>query len=42
MPEGSTLGFNNVDANGNPTNPVLNTLVNFGWEYVYQLPHPEP
>ena len=35
MPEGSTLGFNNVDANGNPTNPILNTLVNFGWEYVY-------
>jgi hypothetical protein len=29
------LGFNNVDQNGNPTNPITNELVNFGWEYVY-------
>ncbi len=35
MPEGSTLGFNNVDANGDPTDPITNQLVNFGWEYVY-------
>jgi len=35
MPDGSTLGFNNVDVNGNPTNPIVNQLVNFGWEYVY-------
>ena len=35
MPEGSTAMFNNVDINGNPTNPVTNQLVNFGWEYVY-------
>ena len=38
MPLGSTLGFNNVDANGNPTVGALaitNELVNFGWEYVY-------
>ena len=32
---GSTMGFNNVDPQGNPTNPILNQLVNFGWEYVY-------
>lgn len=35
MPIGSTLGFNNIDANGNPTNPIINQLVNFGWEYVW-------
>ena len=35
MPPGSTLGFNSVDANGDPTNPITNELVNFGWEYVY-------
>jgi hypothetical protein len=27
--------FNNVDPQGNPTNPIVNQLVNFGWEYVY-------
>jgi hypothetical protein len=27
--------FNNVDPQGNPTNPITNQLVNFGWEYVY-------
>ena len=36
MPElGSTMGFNNIDANGNPTDPIVNALVNFGWEYVF-------
>jgi len=35
LPLGSTMGFNNVDPQGNPTNPILNALVNFGWEYVY-------
>ncbi|MCA9874914.1 MAG: multicopper oxidase domain-containing protein [Anaerolineales bacterium] len=35
MPLGSPTGFNNIDANGNPTSPILNQLVNFGWEYVY-------
>ncbi len=35
MPAGSTAMFNNVDANGNPTDAIINQLVNFGWEYVY-------
>ena len=35
MPLGSTAMFNNVDPQGNPTNPVVNQLVNFGWEYTY-------
>jgi hypothetical protein len=35
MPVGSTLGFNNFDAQGNPTPQITNELVNFGWEYVY-------
>ncbi len=35
MPAGSTLMFNNIDQNGNPTTPIINQLVNFGWEYVY-------
>ncbi len=35
MPTGSTAGFNNIDPQGNPTLPVINQLVNFGWEYVY-------
>ena len=35
MPLGSTMGFNNVDADGNPTAPIVNALVNFGWEYVW-------
>ncbi len=34
-PIGSVMGFNNVDANGNPTNPITNQLVNLGWEYVW-------
>ena len=32
---GSMMGFNNIDPQGNPTNPIMNELVNFGWEYVY-------
>ncbi|HRW18663.1 MAG TPA: fibronectin type III domain-containing protein [Dermatophilaceae bacterium] len=35
MPIGSTDGFFNVDVNGNPTASVINSWVNFGWEYVY-------
>jgi len=34
-PLGSQMGFNNVDANGDPTAPIINQLINFGWEYVY-------
>jgi hypothetical protein len=35
IPIGDTMGFNNVDANGNPTSPIINELVNFGSEYVW-------
>jgi len=35
MPLGSTTGFNNIDAAGNPTAAIVNQLVNFGWEYTY-------
>jgi FtsP/CotA-like multicopper oxidase with cupredoxin domain len=35
MPAGSQAMFNNIDVQGNPTNPIINQLVNFGWEYVY-------
>ena len=35
MPLGATVGFNNTDANGNPTAPIINEFVNFGWEYVW-------
>jgi hypothetical protein len=35
MPLGTTVGFNNTDAFGNPTDPIVNELVNFGWEYVF-------
>lgn len=34
MPLGSTASFNNVDPQGNPTGAIVNSLVNFGWEYV--------
>ena len=27
--------FNNIDPQGNPTAPIVNKLVNFGWEYVF-------
>ena len=26
--------FNSIDVNGNPTDPIVNKLVNFGWEYM--------
>jgi fibronectin type 3 domain-containing protein len=35
MPEGSTAMFNSTDPQGVPTAPIINKLVNFGWEYVY-------
>ena len=35
IPLGVTLGFNNIDPNGNPTIPIVNQLVNFGTEYVW-------
>ena len=35
LPMGSEMGFNNIDANGNPTTPIVNSLVNLGWEYVW-------
>ena len=36
LPAGSTMGFNQVDAQGSPGTPsIYNQLVNFGWEYVY-------
>jgi hypothetical protein len=31
----SMMGFNNVDPQGNPNNPIMNDLVNFGWVDVY-------
>ncbi|MFF2951636.1 multicopper oxidase domain-containing protein [Kitasatospora sp. NPDC057965] len=34
MPLGDTSGFNSTDPQGNPTDPIGNRLVNFGWEYV--------
>ena len=34
-PTGSTKLFNNVDVQGNPTAPIVNQLVNYGWEYVW-------
>jgi hypothetical protein len=35
MMPGSTAMFNNIDIQGNPTDNIINQLVNFGWEYVY-------
>jgi len=35
MPEGSTVAFNSVDENGDPTAPITNRMTNFGWEYVW-------
>ncbi|WP_026841383.1 multicopper oxidase domain-containing protein [Citrifermentans bremense] len=35
MPAGSTAMFEPTDIGGNPTDPIINQLVNFGWEYVY-------
>ncbi len=34
-PNGTEAGFNNTDANGNPIAPIVNEVVNFGWEYVW-------
>ncbi len=34
MPLGDQTMFNNVDPAGNPTGPIINRLINFGWEYV--------
>ncbi len=35
MPLGNTTMFNSTDPNGNPVDPIVNSLVNFGWEYMY-------
>ena len=35
LPIGAQMGFNNIDAAGNPTTPITNQLVNFGLEYVW-------
>lgn len=35
MPHGDTSMFNPIDPNGIPTVPIVNQLVNFGWEYMY-------
>ena len=34
MPLGNTTMFNPTDPDGNPTDPIVNSLVNFGWEYM--------
>ena len=34
-PNGHEAGFNNTDAAGNPIAPIVNEIVNFGWEYVW-------
>ena len=33
--QGIEAGFNNTDVNGNPIDPIVNTVVNFNWEYVW-------
>ena len=35
MPLGSLSMFNSTDPSGNPVDPIVNSLVNFGWEYMY-------
>jgi hypothetical protein len=35
MPLGDLTMFNNIDVQGNPTAPIVNQLVNFGWEFTY-------
>lgn len=35
LPLGSMMGFNNQDANGNPTAAIVNEMTNFGHEYVW-------
>jgi FtsP/CotA-like multicopper oxidase with cupredoxin domain len=32
---GLEAGFNNTDVNGNPINPIVNVVTNFGWEYAW-------
>jgi FtsP/CotA-like multicopper oxidase with cupredoxin domain len=32
---GTEAGFNNTDTRGNPTTPIINEVVSFGWEYVF-------
>ena len=34
-PNGTEAGFNNTDVNGDPIAPIVNRVVDFGWEYVY-------
>jgi hypothetical protein len=34
-PNGTQAGFNNTDINGNPIAPIINSIVSFGWEYVF-------
>ncbi len=34
-PLGTEAGFNNTDALGNVITPIINTVVSFGWEYVF-------
>ena len=34
-PNGSEAGFNNTDTNGDPIDPIVNAMANFGWEYVW-------
>jgi hypothetical protein len=34
-PNGTEAGFNNTDANGNPIAPIVNEVVDLGWEYVF-------
>ncbi|HEX3089457.1 MAG TPA: multicopper oxidase domain-containing protein, partial [Ilumatobacteraceae bacterium] len=34
-PNGTEAGFNNTDTNGNPIDPIVNSVQNFGWEYVF-------
>ncbi len=35
MPLGDTSMFNPTDVNGDSTAPIVNQLVNFGWEYMF-------
>ena len=34
-PNGTEAGFNNVGPDGNPVTPIVNDVVDFGWEYVW-------
>ena len=35
MPLGSTAMFQNILPTGVPSTPIVNTVVNYGWEYIY-------